>query len=260
MDNKAYRLREFIKPSDGHSLVLDTSAGLSLGVLPGLENFSKAVFPMLSQVDGVVASPGQSRRLLGRTHDQAAVLVRADWTNALRGPDFVLHPESTSLIPLIEPVDALDLGTSGLVMSFLLGYEEQIEADCLRVTVQLSLQGSQAGVPIISDIRPTGLRVVLRAKAIELGVSYALESGVDGIALPWPGQHSFETIVTMASGIPLWIKPTEIQGGSELEAALDLGAAGFWLDDRLFAEPDPIALVAGFYNQVHGAPSVPTVG
>ena len=43
MDSKAYRLREFIDPHDSRSLVLDASAGLSLGPLPGLEQFSTAV-------------------------------------------------------------------------------------------------------------------------------------------------------------------------------------------------------------------------
>jgi len=36
MDGKLYRLREFIRPEDGHSLIVDASGGLALGVLPGL--------------------------------------------------------------------------------------------------------------------------------------------------------------------------------------------------------------------------------
>lgn len=251
MDSKAYRLLELIRPSDHRSLILDTSAGLSLGALPGLEHFSSAVSPLLSVLDGVVASPGQARRLSGRTRHQAALLVRAEWTNALREPDFVLHPETTSLIPLIEPRDALDLGASAVVMSFLLGYEEEIEADCLRLTVQLALQGAQAGIPIITDIRPTGPRVVLPAKAIELGVSYALESGVDGIALPWPGRNSFETILKMAFGVPLWIKPASYPLQAEIDAALESGAAGIWLDERLFSQPEPYAQVESIYTRVH---------
>jgi DhnA family fructose-bisphosphate aldolase class Ia len=252
MDSKMYRLREFIRPSDGHSLVVDTSAGLSLGALPGLERFSQAVDPLLSNLDGVVTSPGLSRRLAGRTRQQAALLVRAEWTNALRPPDFVLHPETTSLVPLLEPRDALDLGGSALVFSFLLGYDEQIEADCLRHTVQLALQGNQAGIPLVSELRPTGPRVVLMAKAIELGVSYALESGADGIALPWPGPSSFQTILTMAAGTPLWIKLTDFPVSEAAEEALGSGATGLWLDEGVFAQPEPLAVVQALYASVHG--------
>jgi DhnA family fructose-bisphosphate aldolase class Ia len=111
MDNKTYRIREFVNPADGRSLVIDTSQGLSLGALPGLEQFAAAVKPVLPLADGVVVSPGQARKLAARTRKEAALLVRADWTNALRGADFVLPPETISYIPLLTATDALDLGT-----------------------------------------------------------------------------------------------------------------------------------------------------
>lgn len=252
MDSKAYRLREFINPQDKRSLILDASAGLSLGPLPGLEQFSPAVQPVLSLVDGLVASPGQVDRLSGRTRTDAALLVRGDWTNALRESDFVLPPETTSHIPLLKPSDALDLGASGLVIYFLLGFEEQIEAGCLRETVQLALQGAQVNLPLIVDVQPIGPRVVLRQKAIELGVSYALEGGADGVAIPWSNKPSFETVLAMAAGSPVWIKPTALQeAAKELEQALDMGGTGLWLDHRLFAAQDPLKRLVDYRGQIH---------
>jgi DhnA family fructose-bisphosphate aldolase class Ia len=252
MDSKSYRLREFVRPADGRSLVVDASAGLSLGALPGLEHFAEAVQPVLPLVDGLVASPGQARRLSGRTRADAALLARADWTNALRGPDFVLPPETVSHLPLLSPDDALDLGASAMVLYFLLGHEEHIEADCLRTTVQLALQGSQVGLPLLVDVQPVGPRVVLRGKAIELGVSYAVEGGADGVAIPWPGRASLEMILKIASGLPVWLKPSSLKDAeSELAEALSLGAAGLWLDERAFAEPDPVDLMNKFRAIVH---------
>lgn len=262
MDSKSYRLREFIHPADGRSLVVDTSAGLSLGALPGLEHFAQAVQPILPLVDGVVASPGQASRLGPRTRTDAALLVRADWTNALRDPDFVLPPETVSHIPLLDPTGALDLGASAMVAYFLLGHEEQIEAGCLRNTVQMALQGSQAGLPLIVDVQPIGPRVVLRGKAIELGVSYALEGGADGVAVPWPGRDSFQMVQAMAAGgtpagVPVWIKPTSLaEAAAELGDALQMGGAGLWLDERLFAEPDPVSSLETLRAQVHDVTSV----
>ena len=40
MNGTLYRLREFLDPSGKPSLMLDASAGLALGILPGLEDFS----------------------------------------------------------------------------------------------------------------------------------------------------------------------------------------------------------------------------
>ena len=43
MESKLYRIREFVNPKDNHSLIVDTSNGMSLGALPGLEQFAAAV-------------------------------------------------------------------------------------------------------------------------------------------------------------------------------------------------------------------------
>ena len=210
MNNKQYRLNELFNPIDGRSLVVDTSNGLVLGALPGLEQFGEAVNPLLPLLDGIVTSPGQARNLGTRTHQEAALIVRADWTNALRGDDFVLPPENIEYLPLLELNDALDLGANALVMHFILGHEEEIEAQCLHRVVNLALDGLSLGMPLIVDVQPIGPRVVLMNKAIELGVSYALESGADGIAIPWPGANPLEIIQAMCSGMPVWIKPGDI--------------------------------------------------
>ena len=252
MDNKTYRLRELLNPKTGCSLVADTSSGLWLGTLPGLERFSAALTPLLALLDGVVASPGQMRQLLNRTRQDAALLVCADWSNAARGSEFVLPPEKTFYLPLLNPADALDVGANAMVTHFLLGYEEQIEADCLKRVVSLALNGSPLGIPLIVDVQPIGPRVVLMSKAIELGVSYSLEGGADGVAIPWPGVASFVTIKKMLGDLPVWIKAgSQAAGVSELQEALDLGAAGVWLDESVFASPDPKAAVQALHDRVH---------
>ena len=252
MNNKQYRLKELFNPVDGHSLVIDTSNGLVLGTLPGLEQFDQAIGSLLPLLDGIVTSPGQSRNLAACTRQDAALIVRADWTNALRGDDFVLPPENIEYLSLLESSDALDLGASALVMHFILGHEEQIETKCLRRVVSLSLDGLSLGMPLIVDVQPIGPRVVLLDKAIELGVSYALEGGADGIAIPWPGAESFERIQTMSGGTPVWSKPVSLDlGASDLMSALELGAAGFWLDERIFSVDDPVASVQALKALLH---------
>jgi len=252
MESKTYRLKEFIHPADRRSLIVDASAGLSLGPLPGLEQFAPAVEGVLPLVDGLVASPGQAGKLSGRTRQDAALLVRADWTNALRDKKFVLPPETISHIPLLTPMDALDLGASALVIYFLLGFEEQIEAGCLRSTVQLALEGTKVGMPLIVDVQAIGPRVVLKSKAIELGVSYALEGGADGVAVPWPDRESFKTILAMAAGLPVWIKPTKLEDlEAELGDALQMGGTGLWLDQQIFAAQDINELLNIIGAQIH---------
>lgn len=252
MNSKQYRMNELLNSADGHSLVVDTSNGLVLGALPGLEHFEESVRSLLPYLDGIVTSPGQARRLGSRTRQEAALLIRADWTNALRGPDFVLPPETIQYIPLLNPTDALDLGANALVMHFILGHEEEIEARCMQRVVNLALEGLDLGMPLLVDVMPIGPRVVLLNKAIELGVSYALEGGADGIIVPWPGTQSLKTIQAMCNGLPVWVRTVSLEPDTpELAEALQLGAAGFWLDERIFAVNHPEEVLRALGLLVH---------
>jgi DhnA family fructose-bisphosphate aldolase class Ia len=248
MNGLDYRLKEFLPTSGKSALLVDTSAGLSLGALPGLEDFEKALRPILPMVEGVVCSPGQLRRLKNRTRRDAALLVRMDWTNTLRGEEFPLPPEKASYLTLLNASDALELGATGMVLSFLLGYEEAVEAACLKAAVQLALAGKNLGLPLLVEVCPNGPRVLLPGKAVELGASYALESGADVIVIPHPGADSLKTIAAMLS-VPWLLKPTSAASSeAEWEAALGLGAAGLWLDHTWLAPAMPLA---EFADRVH---------
>jgi DhnA family fructose-bisphosphate aldolase class Ia len=254
MNGIEYRLQEFIGRESGRHVVLDASAGLALGPLPGLEDYVGNVRPILPLVDGLVSSPGQFRRLTGRTRQEAGLLVRCDWTNTLRGEEFVLPPEQTSHLTILSAQDALDMGAVGMVSSFLLGYEEQVEADCLYQMVQLALEGKAVGLPLVVEVCTDGPRVSLPGKAIELGASYALEGGADVIVVPNPGRASLETIAEFVS-VPWFIKVKDwTQASQELVEALSMGAAGLWLDHTLFSLPDPIVFVERLVDATSAQP------
>jgi DhnA family fructose-bisphosphate aldolase class Ia len=245
------RMNEFLNETDQRSLLVDASAGIVLGVLEGLEDFTAALRPILPQVEGVVCAPGQLRRLEGRTKQEAGLLMRMDWSNSLRGKDFVLPPTQVHQFPLFSVNEASDFGAVGMAVSFLLGYEEEIEAACMKMTVTLALEGKACGMPLVVEVCPRGPRVMLPGKAVELGVSYALEGGADVIALSYPGPASLKTISQFAS-VPWLLKPTTLEAArSELEEALGLGCAGAWLDHRLFSQPDPLRVLNLLSDQIH---------
>lgn len=257
MQGLDYRLNEFLLPTDQRGLLIDTSAGMVLGALAGLEDFAAGVRPLLPIADGIVCGPGQLRRLAGAQMQDAGLLVRMDWTNTLRGPDFVLPPEHPTRFPIFSAQDALDFGAVGMVITFLLGYEEDVEAGCLKNTVTLALEGKAVGLPLVVEVRPTGPRVSLPAKAVELGASYALEGGADVIVVPYPGRAPLQTIAEMLS-VPWLIKPTHLDhAAGELDVALGLGASGIWLDHQLFAHSDPTGTAQSMRQQLHGQPGLP---
>jgi DhnA family fructose-bisphosphate aldolase class Ia len=120
-----------------------------------------------------------------------------DWTNTLRGPNFPLPPLTPIHLSVVDAEDALALGASGMVVNLLLGYEEAIEAHCLKIAVQLALAGRELGLPLIAEVRPSGPQVARPDKAIELGASFAQEGGADIIIVPNPGPGSLKTIAGM---------------------------------------------------------------
>ena len=253
MSGIEHRLQLFIPPTDQRCLMVDTSAGLALGALPGLGNYIQAVRPILSRSDGVVCSPGQIGKL-GELHkEDAGLLVRMDWTNTLRDKNFVIPVTKPQRIPILTPEEAVNLGAAGMVTTFLLGYEEELEASCMLSTVQLALRGKDLGMPLVVEVRTSGPRVSIPDKAVELGASYALEGGADVIALPYPGRKSLETIGAFVS-VPWLVKPTSLATAqTELEEALGLGCSGLWLEASVFEQPDP-SIFDKLMGTLHPAP------
>ncbi len=246
-----HRLQAFINPADHHTLIVDASAGLSLGALSGLENFVPSIRSILPHADGVVCSPGQINRLGQLGKQDAGLLVRMDWNNTLRDENFVLPVTTPEHVLILTPQDALDLGAVGMATTFMLGYAEELEADCLRSTVQLALEGKAIGMPLVVEIQTTGPRVSIPSKAVELGVSYALEGGADAIVLPYPGSASLKTIAQFAS-VPWLVKAERLDTlEAALQEALDLGGSGLWLDHKLFTQPDPASTLQDLSTAIH---------
>lgn len=243
MKGISYRLQELFNPLDCRGLFIDASAGAVLGVIPGLEDFSRAAGSLLPWIDGLVCSSGQLRRLEKRTRREAALLVRVDWSNSLREKDFVLPPTEIHHMPILTPQDALDLGAAAMVSTFFLGVEEEIEAACMKNTVQYALEGKELGLPLVVEVDISGPRVSLAGKAVELGASYALEGGADVIVVPYPGKKSLESIAAMLS-VPWLVKPSSLEAAkAELLEALALGASGIWFNHAVFSLPDPLGTV-----------------
>jgi DhnA family fructose-bisphosphate aldolase class Ia len=163
-----------------------------------------------------------------------------------------LPPAQNFQFPLFDAQDALDFGAAGMVVSVLLGYEEEIEAACMKALVTLAIEGKEVGLPLVAEVRPSGPRVSLPGKAVELGASYALEGGADVIVIPNPGPASLKTIAAMVSTVPWLLKPTSLENAAqEMDEVLTLGGAGLWLDYTLFRQPDPAALAGTLYAHLH---------
>jgi DhnA family fructose-bisphosphate aldolase class Ia len=188
--------------------------------------------------------------MANRTRADAALLVRVDWTNTLRGPAFPLPPETATRVTILEAEDALKLGASGMVLSMLLGFDEAVDAACVKAAVLLALAGKDLGLPLLVEVCPNGPRVSLPDKAVELGASLALECGAEVVVIPCPGPDSLKTVSAMLS-VPWMIKPTSTGTFvAEWEAAFGLGAAGLWLDHTWLGSGMPLQELADLVHKI----------
>jgi hypothetical protein len=113
-------------------------------------------------------------------------------------------------------------------------------------------------MPLLVEVQPIGPRVVLREKAIELGVSYAIEGGADGVIIPWPGEASMKTILAMCIETPVWVRlPGTDADCPELAQALQLGVAGIWIDESIFRMAEPAAFLISLRSRLEVAGSNP---
>ena len=266
---KELRLSEFINPEDNHSLILDTSIAGSLGAPLGLEDIVEGVGKVVKSLDGIILNPGQLKRLQtlfngsglpgtsalkGRRESpfkRIAYICRLDWTNALRKEDFVLPLKRVNHRKIASPSDALSLGSQAGVAYFLLGYDEDLEAEMVNYISMLSRECSRQSFPLIADVRPLGPKVTKAnfSQVVKLSVTMLIELGVDALIIPYPGEEALRDLKPALS-IPVFVR-LEKDEKNILRKALNLGLQGAVLGEFLFAQKDPGEIVRKIRKVVH---------
>ena len=241
---KTLRLAEFWQ-EEKQSILADISLPGALGPMPGLEVPAEAVRALAPLVEGLIVNPGvaeaQADAFAGKLG--AAPLVRLDWSNAQRPADFVLPPTHIHRIALGTAADALALGACGVVVSFLLGYDEDFEARNVQAISFLSRECESLSMPLMVDVRPIGPKVEPAKfdSAVQLGVSFMVEGGADALSIPLISAPALKLLLDF-SPVPLFLQVESAAALSSDDAgalvdALELGCAGLVLGSRALAQP-----------------------
>jgi len=232
---KEYRLAELRDPTSGRMLLADTSAAASVGAVRGLEDLRKAAEEIREKVTGIILNPGQCERQAGLLggRGNAVSLVRVDWTNVFRGADFAVPMETPSHIKLASGEDVLEMGGCAAVAFFLLGFDDDFEAQNIVFMTDLLRECARIGVPVVADVRPVGPKITEAnfKESAPLAVSFMQEGGADVIAIPYPGDDVFRLIMEFAT-VPILVRETSPQA---IETAIKLGASGVVLPEEIFA-------------------------
>ena len=249
---KNIRMSDFIDSRDNRTLLLDVTAPSSVGATPGLEDITEVLNHSNTVFDGIILNPGQLEHhanLVGGKL-RAAPLVRVDWSNALRGKEFCLPAATVTRVSLSDGEDALTLGASAAVATFLLGFGEDMESENIRSISLLARECYRLSLPLVVDIRPMGGTITAEnyMGSIKLGASFMMEAGVDALILPECDPETSELIGSWAT-VPVMMRFDDTPSEEKISQLLNAGIAGIVLTEMSLALP-------GFHDSATGLRSL----
>ncbi|MCR4438191.1 MAG: hypothetical protein QHJ34_04010 [bacterium] len=252
---KTIRISDFISAADGRALLLDTTLPASVGATAGLTHIDEVLRKVTEILDGVILNPGQAEHhaeLLGGRR-RASPLVRVDWSNAYRGPDFCLPAAQFKHLFISDAEDALALGASAAVASLFLGFDDEAEAKNIEALSLLGRDCYRLALPLVVDIRPIGFKVGPGnfEESVKLGVSFMQELGADVLIIP---QCETATCATIGSwiAVPVLVRLEEIPEASQVDEVLNSGLRGIVVGERAVARDHyarQLALLADHLHQ-----------
>lgn len=231
---KALRLSEFINPEDGRSVILEADQGSMLGPIAGLVDLEETVRNLKNEVDAVILSPGQARRLIHLFRGRAApaLLVRVDWANVFRDETSVLPARKIRYVTVASAGEALALGASGIIAFFFIGHaEDEDEARNVGSIAMFARESERLGVPLLVECIPIGERVTETnyVDCVDMATRMAVEAGADAVAAPYTGSvESFRKVIDAAK-VPVFVLDVDDKSQGLLrivKEALDAGASG----------------------------------
>ena len=248
---KTLRLAEFWQEGT-KSLLIDATLPGALGPLPGLESPSGLVERLAPRAHGLILNPGLAERYADRFAGKlgAASLVRLDWTNLPRPADFALPLHSVQRVPLASPTDAVQIGATAAVATLLLGFDEDFEAANIQAIAFMCRESVRVALPLLADVVLAGPKIepAKRDAAIQLGVSFMVEAGTDGIIIPLPAAPALKLLLDF-SPVPLFLRVDTAEdlaaSRDALSAALAAGCAGIVIGSHALADAGPVLDAAG---------------
>ena len=215
--------------------MLDLTVSSSVGSAPGMEDISAVLSRTNTLFDAMILNPGQLEHhsaLIGGKM-RAAPLVRIDWTNAYRDKEFCLPASAVTRVEMSDGEDALRLGASAVVATFLLGFGEDLEAENIRSISLLARECYRLSLPLVVDIRPIGDKITSDnyTGSIKLGTSFMMEAGADALILP---DCDAETCALIGgwSTIPVVLRLDEIPDIAKTEMVFGAGMSGIVLTEK----------------------------
>jgi DhnA family fructose-bisphosphate aldolase class Ia len=234
-----YHIGKSIRINDilaSKSLLLDTTIASCVGATPQLEDLKSFLKACNDIFDGIIVNPGQMEHLAQDLSgkNRAAPLVRVDWTNAYRDEDFCLPVSNVRRVEISRADDVMNLGGSAAVVTLLMGFGDEFEAENIRSISHLLRASYELSLPVFVDVRPIGPGVneINFEDTIKLSVSFMMEAGADALILPLCSDETLQ-LITGWSTIPVIVRSDQLLSSSDVQKLFNLNMAGILFSERV---------------------------
>jgi DhnA family fructose-bisphosphate aldolase class Ia len=234
------RLRRIVNPKTGRALLLSFTAGLELGVVPGLAELPQTVdaFARTGLLTAAVVHAGVPASIFAHFPDLACGLV----IDLFGGTWMTARPDRREQICSLE--HAVRVGADAVLATVSLGSAD--ESLHLRLCGQIVRDAGSWGLPVVVrvDTAQTDARRQYSATLAGHGARLAYELGADVVVVHF--SDSGPGFAEMVRGVPI---PVLIGGGPHMETdealldsvaqAMPHGASGVALGAPLFWHDGP---------------------
>jgi fructose-bisphosphate aldolase / 2-amino-3,7-dideoxy-D-threo-hept-6-ulosonate synthase len=239
------RLRRITNPKTDRALLLSFTAGLELGIVPGLADLPNTLdaFAKTGLLSAAVVHAGVSPSIFARIPDLACGLI----VDLFGGTWMTTRPDRREQICSLE--HAVRVGADAVLATIGLGSAD--ESHHLRLCGQLVRDANAWGMPVVLriDTTQTDARRQYAATLSGHGARLAYELGADLVVVNY--SDSGPAFADALRGVPI---PVLIGGGPRMETneallasvaqALQHGASGVMLSAPLFWQDGPTETLA----------------
>jgi DhnA family fructose-bisphosphate aldolase class Ia len=240
MTKPPLRLRRLLAPPSQHAFFLTFTAGLEIGVIPGMTDIPGIVsaFADTGKVSAVVVHAGVVESLFRKRPDLPCGVI----IDLFGGTLVSTRPEAREQICSLE--HALRIGADGVLATISLGGPD--ESRHLRLCGQIGRECAAWGMPFLIRISTldTDARRQYSATLSGLGARMGYELGADAVIVHYPGNR--EQFADAVSGVAV---PVIIGGAPQIETdeslvatigeAVQAGARGVCLPETMFWREGP---------------------
>jgi DhnA family fructose-bisphosphate aldolase class Ia len=246
------RLRRILNPKTGRALLLSFTAGLEVGVLPGLAQLPETIdaFARTGLLTGAVVHAGVAASVFARLPDLPCGLI----VDLFGGTWMNTRPDRREQICTLE--HAVRVGADAVLATVGLGSAD--ESRHLRVCGQIVREAGSWGLPVVIriDTTQTDARRQYSAMLGGHGARLGYELGADLVVVHF--SDSGPAFAEGVRGIPI---PVLIGGGPRMESddalldsvaqAMRHGASGVALGAPLFWQDRPSATLTRLADIVY---------